>query len=262
MFWRELKSFLYFRPKERRGIFVLSFFCIVLLVIKLNTGAYINQDLSFPEISERLDTLDCLDINAADEYALKKYGLSRKQVRTIINYREKVHSIDDWSDLEKLYNFDQKQLHALGNSVLWRSGSFKQESGIVQYDMNNMQREDFQKVFGLNYKLANRVVAYRRLLGGFYNLDQLCEVYFFPCDQLIKVSGEKINFSYSGVQQLSLNNSTFESLLRHPYLNKEQCSVIFKYRKKLKRKLVMEDIEKNPTFSNEDMVKLRAYLSD
>ncbi len=263
MFWRELKSFFYFRPKEKRGILVLSFFCLIVLIwrsVPFKEGVEVNIIIE-EDKHGILDTFPCLNLRSTQDKELFDFGLTQKQIRTIRNFEKKVRPIKSFDDLNSLYNFDSDLINRLGSSLNWEL--MNPNSPVrLRLDLNKMTAKDFKSHFGLTQKISNRIIAYRRLLGGYYDLNQLCEVYYFPCSKIGQFSGDKIELHYSMVKRLSLNNSTFETLSKHPYMNKDQCKAIIEYRTKLNRLMNLRDLSNIEGFTKPELKKLKPYLGD
>ncbi len=263
MFWRELKSFFYFRPKEKRGILVLSFFCLLIAGWRLRFSFVeggVKEEVVLISEEVLLDTFPCIDLSLSNHTELANFGLSEKQIRTIENFQTKVRPINSFDDLYSLYHFDSSVVERLGSSLLWEKVELVEERRLL--NLNMMSSKDFQKELSLSTKVCNRIVAYRKVLGGFYDLDQLCEVYYFPCRKIQVFSTGEIELAYSKVKQLSLNNSTFETLSKHPYIKKEQSKAIIKFRSEKNHLMKPIDLKKIKSFSKAEIKKLIPYLSD
>ncbi len=267
MFWRELKSFFYFRPKEKRGILILSFFCLLFIGYRFTPSEFEEEYMPLTGEVEQgiIDSFECFHISRVPPSILMAFGLSERQINTIDNFQNKVRPIKEWSDLYSLYNFEHKLLDRLGSSMIWEKEvvvDVVETTTKISLDLNVMTSGDFRKQFKVSKKVANRIIAYRRLLGGFYALNQLCEVYYFSCDKLGGFLAKKEDFDYSKVKQLSLNNSTFETLSKHPYISKEQCKAIVVFRSGLPQGMKPEDLNNLRGFSKAEIKKLIPYLSD
>ena len=78
--------------------------------------------------------------------------------------------------------------------------------------------------------LAHNIIKYRSLLGGFYTIDQLQEVYGVKESSfryLLKVC----YVDSSQITTLNVNESSFKELLRHPYLEYETVKKVVNARK-------------------------------
>jgi DNA uptake protein ComE-like DNA-binding protein len=63
------------------------------------------------------------------------------------------------------------------------------------------------------------------------------------------------------IATINVNNADFKSILRHPYISKEQTKEIFSYRNKNIRIENMEQLSAHPLFTDSDVERLTPYLS-
>jgi competence protein ComEA len=70
---------------------------------------------------------------------------------------------------------------------------------------------------------------YRDLLGGFYSVRQLMEVYGMPDSTFSLIAG-RLRSDSTGVKQIDINKASFSDLIRHPYLERYDVQAILKYR--------------------------------
>jgi len=70
---------------------------------------------------------------------------------------------------------------------------------------------------GIGDVLSQRIVAFREALGGFYDVEQLREVYHLP-DSTYRKIHTCFLLDTSLIEQVSLNQATYRDLYRHPYL--------------------------------------------
>ena len=71
---------------------------------------------------------------------------------------------------------------------------------------------------GLKKYLAQRLVKFRNLLGGFYIKYQLSEVYGLSDSIYFKIQ-DFITIDSSLINKLNVNTVSFKDLLRHPYFD-------------------------------------------
>jgi len=74
-------------------------------------------------------------------------------------------------------------------------------------------------------------VKYRDLLGGFYSISQLKEVYGLS-EQTIQLIEGKVTVDVTQIRKLDVNFADANELSRHPYLKKILASKIVKFRTK------------------------------
>jgi DNA uptake protein ComE-like DNA-binding protein len=83
---------------------------------------------------------------------------------------------------------------------------------------------------GIGSRLSSRIVRYRDRLGGFYELDQLKEVYGLN-DSMVKKLSSLIYHDDVGVKKININAVSYEELSRHPYIGYSKARLIVAFRK-------------------------------
>lgn len=91
-------------------------------------------------------------------------------------------------------------------------------------DINSASKQDFTRIPGVGEVFAERIFEYRNLLGGFASLDQLLEIKGVSNNKYSKILPYLIIKKKH--QYLKINTHSVERLVRHPYLNNNQVSVI------------------------------------
>lgn len=115
------------------------------------------------------------------------------------------------------------------------------------------------RVPGIGSSYANRIVKYRELLGGYVSLVQLKEVWgvdnemFDQINSYFIVEGEP--------RPIRVNHSDYNTLIKHPYLNKEQVKVILDLSKRKRNLASIKRLSLLEEFSKEDIKRLEPYLS-
>jgi hypothetical protein len=129
---------------------------------------------------------------------------------------------------------------------------------IKKTDINSADTSDLMTVRGIGPVFSRRILRYRALLGGYYDISQLMEVYGF--DE--KRYHETAPFLWADTTLLvKLKPATddFRVLLRHPYLEYEQVTEIFN----LRNSGVLHspaDLLQSPVFSDSDLKRLLPYM--
>ena len=144
-----------------------------------------------------------------------------------------------------------------------RQNSYKQASnkfpaGTV-IELNQADTLTLKKIPGIGSTFARRIVGYRELLGGFYTVEQLAEVYGID-EERYNALHTWFKVDTTCIQPLRVNQLSFKELLRHPYLNTSQVRQIERLRRKAPLQswnalILLEE------FSAIDRQRLRPYLS-
>ena len=231
------------------------------------------------------------DPNTADSTTLLRLGLSPWQVRSIYRYRAKhgrYHKPDDFKRLPGLTNeqwdrlmpqiristefqyVESKQSYQesvdemeeieekLGMSyAALRDTSYHQEKirPGQTIDINTADTSQLKKIPGIASKRAARIVAYRRSLGGFVNVEQAMEAIELP-DSVMKY----MTVSQVPVSKINVNNLSVQQLMKHPYLNFYQAKAINEYRQNKGDLHTFEELSRLEGFRQTDIERLRPYI--
>lgn len=176
------------------------------------------------------------DPNMATDSEFHRLGFSDKQIATIRKYLDKGGIFRDKNDFFKIRVISENQKRILSDWVVIATDS-KKSSGesssmkVISIDLNSADSIQLKQLPGIGSVLSKRIVKYRDLLGGFYSVSQLKEVYGLS-EQTISVIDGKVTVDITRIKKLDLNFADMNELSRHPYLKKNLASKIVKFRTK------------------------------
>ena len=232
------------------------------------------------------------DPNTADSTTLLRLGLSPWQVRSIYRYRAKhgrYHKPDDFKRVPGLTNEQWDRLmpqiristefqyveskrsyqesvdemeeieEKLGISyAALRDTSYHQvkiRPGQT-IDINTADTAQLKMIPGIASRRAARIVAYRRSLGGFVNIEQAMEAIEMP-DTVLKY----MSLSPVEVTKININKLSVQQLMKHPYLNFYQAKAINEYRRNKGYLQSFEELSHLEGFRATDLDRLRPYIT-
>jgi len=102
-----------------------------------------------------------------------------------------------------------------------------QEVGVVE--LNVADSAELVKLPGIGPVFAGRIVRYRALLGGFFSLDQLHEVYGMTQERFDGLAG-RVRVDASLVVPVRINFAGYSQLSRHPYIRGKLAGSIVDWR--------------------------------
>jgi competence ComEA-like helix-hairpin-helix protein len=140
--------------------------------------------------------------------------------------------------------------------VDYKSGDHKKIQAI---DINTADSAAWVALNGIGPGFAKRIMTYREKLGGFYQVDQLKEVY--GLDSLWVKENKAILKVGAGVYRFLAINQVEWKDFKHPYLPYGQSKVVLAYRK---QHGVLKDFEALEKIQLLDIVawkRLKPYLS-
>ncbi len=173
------------------------------------------------------------DPNKADLNTLLQYGFNRFQASNLIKYREKGGTFYQPNDLLRIYGIDSSFYLSVGKYIeihsLPERDSRKKEKPGQYIELNSADSAELVQLYGIGPVFASRIIQFRELLGGYYNKDQLLEVYNLPEDTYRNIE-EMVITDTTAVKKIRINFAGYGDLLRHPYLEKEHVEAIVDFR--------------------------------
>ena len=176
------------------------------------------------------------DPNTATDDEFLRLGLSKRQISMIRNYQSKGGHFRSSDDFNKFRGIGDEQKKALAAYILIEKINASQEklsvpTSTLKIDLNRADSIQLEQLPGIGEKLSKRMIKYRSLLGGFYSIDQLKEVYGVSMEVFEKVK-DLVTVNGTLVKKIDLNFSDVNELSRHPYIQKELAKRIIKFRTK------------------------------
>ena len=126
-------------------------------------------------------------------------------------------------------------------------------------EINSADTSEWMLLKGIGTVLSNRIVNYRKKLGGFVSFNQLLEVYGIK-QEVIDNNRNLMQIDSTQIIPININTSSIGKLREHPYLDFYKAQAIIEQRK-IKNFTNVEEVLKLEPFSNVDWNILRFYLS-
>ena len=95
--------------------------------------------------------------------------------------------------------------------------------------MNTADTNQWKSLNGIGSKRANRIVKYRKLLGGFVSKNQLSEVYGLS-DSLVEEINLNLMLDSSKLKKININVASKKELASHPYISWNLANAILNYK--------------------------------
>ena len=127
--------------------------------------------------------------------------------------------------------------------------------------INKANQDDWETLYNIGPYRAERIINFRKALGGFYSVDQVRETYALPDSVFMEIKPQlKIDSDFK-LKLIDLNTTTYDSLYQHPYITRQMAYFIVKAREK---DLVFQNMEEIYTIikekDHERLRKLEPYL--
>ena len=157
--------------------------------------------------------------NTASHEDFRRLGFSEKQAQSIINYREKGGSYKRKEDFARSF--------VVSDSIYRRLEKY---IDIPLVDLNLADSAAFDALPGIGGWFANKMVEYRKALGGYSCKEQLLDIYNFT-EEKYRALEDLITVSPEHVTPYPLWTLSADSLRLHPYIKDyETARAIVLYR--------------------------------
>jgi competence protein ComEA len=235
-------------------------------------------DSLYVDLSVPFSTPQPLDPNTASETQWRNIGISPAQYRVINNYLQKGGRFRNKEDLRKIYSITPEVYNRIEPYLVIKteipspaantqpayspaqSSNQQRNTTNLMVELNTADTTLLQALPGIGPSFARRIVNYRNKLGGFYNKQQLMEVFGMDEERLSGIENNvSINTAY--IQRLEINNATSAALQQHPYINKQLSLLIVSYRNQHGRYRNIDDFRKLALVDDELARQLAPYLS-
>lgn len=231
------------------------------------------------------------DPNTIDREGWRALGLTNKQIDGIERYMSKGGHFRTKKDLSRMYSIKPEQFERLRPFIQLpdslprkgkSDGAYQQQSFANSTEERKEERRSstderpvFRKVEvntadtvslvalpGIGPAFARGIVKYRDMLGGFYSLDQLAEVYVLKDkpDAVLELK-DLLLLDTLMVHRIPINTCTVEELAAHPYARWKIAKPLIAYRAQHGLFKQVEDIKGCALIDAEVFRKLAPYLS-
>jgi competence protein ComEA len=293
----KLRNLLSLSSGERKGIFVLFIIIFIILSIQawftfrvprekpVTDTAFLRQldlfeqgltlksdsnnkasgagNADYPEtIYDEAESAELFpfDPNTVTAGEMKRLGFEIRVIHTIEHYREKGGRFGTPEDLNKIYGMTPFMVNRLKPYIIINQTEHKRKyNALLPLDINRADSVSLLGVRGIGPVLAGRIIKYRRLLGGFYSVMQLKEVYGMA-DSVPVIAGKNFFADTAVIKRFDLNTATEKDLARHPYIKSYSAKGIIKYREKVKEIKSGEELVKNGLLTEDQYEKVKFYV--
>ncbi len=211
--------------------------------------------------------LSVFDPNQVTLESLLDMDLPEKWCNTFMNYRNAGGKFYKPEDMKSVYGTSEKLYDQIVPFVKInehltkpkKKNKVKSKPPIQMIDINTADASELIALKGIGETLSQRIVKYRDILGGYYNPDQLKEVYGLTAETFNQIHPYlKVN---SATVKLNLNFATEDEIAKHPYISKKQAKIIVNFRRNNGPFSKIENLAHTKVFSDKELKKLLPYLT-
>ena len=288
-----MKSHFWYSKRQRNGILFLTGLLVLMQFIlhysNFTRGHDQEEDeQAFAILQQRIDSLKksekesvslkmhSFNPNFITDFKAYQLGLSIEEADRLFRYRKQgkyVNSADEFQKITLVNDSLIKSISPYFKFPEWtrkkrdaeartaKRKATEEKSNAPIRDLNLVTAEELTGIKGVDWRLANRIIAYRTKLKGFFYEAQLFEVYYLKKDV-----GKRILERYKILQQphidkTDINTASFKEILKIPYLDYELTRKIFKYRKENLGFSNLEELKKIDSFPLDKFDRITVYLS-
>ncbi len=197
----------------------------------------------------------------ADQWKL--LGLSEHQAEVIEHYVAKGGRFYRKEDVKKIYAItpaDYKRLEPYINIPELEYNAVKKAKPGEVIELNSADSARMTMVRGVGASFAVRIIRYRNRLGGFYNKEQLKEIYGVDSAKYAEIKDE-VSVNPSKVKKININTISFDQLRIFPYLGYKQVNAIIQYRTQHGNYASIDDMRNIAILDDGILRKIEPYLN-
>ncbi len=267
--------------RERRASLILLFIILIVSSVKYffpmhrdeiieitnaypaSDGRMLHKESPSPGISRTR-----FDPNTATYRELIAAGLADRQARTLISYRNSGGIFREKEDIAKVYGISGEKADSLEPFIKIEVDSNRKRDTIHQerrrvsepFDLNTCDSAKLEMLPGIGPVLAGRIIKFRKLLGGYYSVEQLKEVYGLPAGTYDRIC--KMVIADTGmISRISINSADYMTLSKLIYLGRYEINAILGYRRLMDSIKSIKELVENNIITKEKAEKVSHYIS-
>jgi competence protein ComEA len=216
-------------------------------------------------------TFSYFDPNIITKSELIDFGIPGRIAENVVKYRKAGGSFKNKEDILKIYGMKE----VAGEEILkWiriaeaemevfpEVAEIKDDSSLLlPVELNSCSFRSLIGIIPDDSRLVSRILNYKDLIGGFYSTRQLMEVYGMT-EEIFDSINEYISIDTSLIRKISLTRSDYSTIIRHPYLKKNDVDLIFRYRKFAGEEANFQEIKDLKILPDSVLGLIAPYITD
>ncbi|MDR2057684.1 MAG: helix-hairpin-helix domain-containing protein [Dysgonamonadaceae bacterium] len=244
------KDFFYFSRRERRGILFL-----IVFVAGVFFGKYLFTPQTLPPVEE-LELSAGQAIAGREEKKEEVAAFASDPVASGSNTYRPYRKTGKPPEKRTYYQSQEAPPEPPKRNNYPRVD--KLSPGTV-IEINRSDTTGLMKVPGIGSSFARRITGYRNLLGGFYRIEQLQEVYGMYEELYVKII-PYLTVNPDSIRTIAVHSASVDRLKSHPYINFYQAKAIVEMQKKNGKINDINELSLLEEFSPDDLERIRPYL--
>ncbi len=209
--------------------------------------------------------------NFLTDFKAYQLGLSTDEIDRLFTFREKGKFVNNAREFQDITGVNDSLLHLISpyfkfpdwtKQKVSDKKKFKKEVLPAEVkDLNKATVEELQQVSGVDHKMAQRIIAYRKLLQGYSENEQLFEVYYLKKETALRLLQHFKVMEIPRLTKVNINTASFKELLQTPYLDYNLTKQICRYRDQNDFFESLDELKKIDSFPIERFDRIALYLS-
>jgi DNA uptake protein ComE-like DNA-binding protein len=211
---------------------------------------------------ERIETgLFFFDPNTTSVDSLKKLGFTDFAASNLRGYVSKGGIIRYKEDLSKIYGIEKEFFDKVYPYIKLPSLPVREEQNAVAaaVELNDADSSSLVAVPWIGPAFASRILRYRKLLGGFYSVEQIHEVYGMT-DEVYARINPYLKADSHKIKMLKINLAEYTDLRAHPYISPRQARLIVDRRSSRGPWENIEELMTDTIFTVSEYKRISPYL--
>jgi len=249
---RELiRDYFTLNKQQRNGLVVLCVLLTGLVLARLTASWWMPEPailIDFPPekflpIKESEKTIlprQPFDPNTVTLQTLLAYGFPERLSKSLVNFHQAGFQYRSRVDLKRIRGMTDSMFQILAplvvlpDSLVNHENTFEhtahQRKQVQKVELNSSDSIAIEKLPGIGWAFARRIIKYRSMLGGYAKVEQLKEVYGLKPDLFEKIQ-PYCWVDASLLQKINLNLDEFKIINKHPYISFEACKTLCNLRR-------------------------------
>jgi len=236
----QVKVFLTFSKKERRGIYLLSVIAMMLWILPV----------FFAEETPPEEILKITPLQLSEGKKL----LSKK--RDSFAYQRQYRSYYPTAAKQ-----DPKRFSRDYNDGQERAVVPRQQQKPVLINLNEADSAQLESLPGIGERLSARIIKYRDRLGGFHDVAQLKEVYGLQ-DSVLVILATRLFVPPGGlIKKLDVNTCSYADFRRHPYMGHAFAKSLVAFMQTHGEIKTVDELYQLVAVKKEEIERMKPYFS-
>jgi DNA uptake protein ComE-like DNA-binding protein len=215
-----------------------------------------------PERSAPSVTLEPFSLDTVGMRYLTLLGFSTKEAELIIRYREIIGGYRSFEKFDECYAVDSTMAERLRPYIIFTTETvdtlnIEQENRPIE--INSADSATLCRVRGIGPKSAREIIIYRKLLGGYYSVEQISEL-SVVLDKNFEQILPQIYCDSAEIKKININFAASSELETHPYITSRMLRKIINKRVLKGGWSTIQEMIDDDIFTSEEAMRIAPYL--